>query len=721
VLLGLALVACDPGSAEDAGIGAVDAETPGPSAAIAGPRFAFAGEERCWSVEAAPDAEVTWSFGAGVTAAGAEGCHTFERVGGRTIGVTVVDARGRRAEGTLGVSVVFRPSDPRPTGSATIAYEAARDRVWVVNPDADTVAVLVTEPTERALLVDVGDHPRALAIGDDTVAVACQGDGALHLVDAATGAVRAVVPTGAETWSVTADPRGGAFLAASRYGTITAVSPGGDVLGSVQVDAEPRGLAMSADGTLLVTRWRSDEAGAYVQTVDARDPSAMVAGPVTTLPRQEGLDADTNNSGVLSFLGQAVPSPDGRRVILPALKANVVTGLHRTGEPLTSQTTARAALGEVLLRGPGEAASDSFRHAFDDLDFAAAAVFSPMGDRLFVAMQGAQTISIVDAFDFFNVASIDDVGEAPQGLALSPDGSRLYVQAWLSRSVRVYDVSRFEREPALIAEVATVDDEPLDATVLEGLRVFYRSRDPRMSRTRYLSCASCHLDGEGDGLVWDFTQRGEGLRNTIELRGRAGRAPLHWTANFDEVQDFEHDIRDGQGGAGFLTDDVFHAMGRDEALGAPKAGLSEALDALAAYVASLGSYGVSPARDGDAAARGRAVFEDPSVGCATCHAGPDYTDSAFVAGAPVLYDVGTLGAGSGARLGEPLTGLDTPSLRGLWRTAPYLHDGSAATLEDVLTTANPDDRHGVTSGLTAAQRADLIAFLRGLDDVEAAP
>ena len=68
------------------------------------------------------------------------------------------------------------------------------------------------------------------------------------------------------------------------------------------------------------------------------------------------------------------------------------------------------------------------------------------------------------------------------------------------------------------------------------------------------------------------------------------------------------------------------------------------------------------------------------------------------------------------RLGAPLTGLDTPTLRGLWRTAPYLHDGSAPTLRDVLTTRNAMDRHGVTSGLSDAELDDLVAFLRCLDD-----
>ena len=115
-----------------------------------------------------------------------------------------------------------------------------------------------------------------------------------------------------------------------------------------------------------------------------------------------------------------------------------------------------------------------------------------------------------------------------------------------------------------------------------------------------------------------------------------------------------------------------------------------------------------------AAARGRVVFE--TAGCDACHAGPDYSDSALVAGVPVLHDVGTLGPGSGSRLGEALVGLDTPTLRGLYRTAPYLHDGSAATLEEVLTTRNPADQHGVTSGLSAAEVADLVTFLLSLDD-----
>ena len=69
-----------------------------------------------------------------------------------------------------------------------------------------------------------------------------------------------------------------------------------------------------------------------------------------------------------------------------------------------------------------------------------------------------------------------------------------------------------------------------------------------------------HNEGGGDGRVWDFTNFGEGLRNTINLFGRnADHGNLHWTANFDEVQDFEGQIRDFAGGTGLMTNADFTA------------------------------------------------------------------------------------------------------------------------------------------------------------------
>ncbi len=95
--------------------------------------------------------------------------------------------------------------------------------------------------------------------------------------------------------------------------------------------------------------------------------------------------------------------------------------------------------------------------------------------------------------------------------------------------------------------------------MLQGKQLFYDARDTRLARDRYISCASCHNDGGHDGRVWDLTGFGEGLRNTISLRGRAGAEGfLHWSNNFDEVQDFEGQIRNLSGGSGLMTDSALH-------------------------------------------------------------------------------------------------------------------------------------------------------------------
>src|SRR5262249_45093646 len=69
------------------------------------------------------------------------------------------------------------------------------------------------------------------------------------------------------------------------------------------------------------------------------------------------------------------------------------------------------------------------------------------------------------------------------------------------------------------------------------------------------------------------------------------------------------------------------------------------------------------------------------------------------------------------RLGQPLTGIDTPTLKGIWETPPYFHDGSAATLTNVFDSTN--GLHGtVTASLTPTQKQQLIAYLLQIDDSE---
>ena len=81
----------------------------------------------------------------------------------------------------------------------------------------------------------------------------------------------------------------------------------------------------------------------------------------------------------------------------------------------------------------------------------------------------------------------------------------------------------------------------------------------------------------------------------------------------------------------------------------------------------------------------------------------------------VRHDVGTITAKSGKRLGEDLDGFDTPTLLGLWDTAPYLHDGSAKNLQSIFTGRNSRGLHGRTSNLSRSQINQLADFLLQLE------
>ena len=257
-----------------------------------------------------------------------------------------------------------------------------------------------------------------------------------------------------------------------------------------------------------------------------------------------------------------------------------------------------------------------------------------------------------------------------------------------------------------------VATERLTAQVLKGKQFFYDARDPRLALDRYMSCATCHNDGGQDGRVWDLTGMGEGLRNTIALNGRAAMAHgfLHWSANFDELQDFEGQIRALAGGTGLMSDTAFNTQTRSQPLGTAKAGVSADLDALAAYVTSLSTFRSSPYRNADGtltaeAVAGRTVFTNAN--CGSCHSGANFTSS----GAATLMNVGTLKPTSGMRLNATLTGIDPPTLRDAWATAPYLHDGSAATIADAV-------RAHTSITLSAADVAAVSAYVQQIGNQE---
>src|SRR5260221_11405422 len=130
--------------------------------------------------------------------------------------------------------------------------------------------------------------------------------------------------------------------------------------------------------------------------------------------------------------------------------------------------------------------------------------------------------------------------------------------------------------------------------------LFYSALQPMVGR-RWISCSSCHPDGDGDGRTW---QNPEGLRNTTALFGMSWTLPIHWSAGRDEVQDFAPPVRSPlMQGRGLIRGPV------QPALEAPNKGLSHDLDALAAYSNSH-KFALSPhAKQGlsEAARRGKEI------------------------------------------------------------------------------------------------------------------
>lgn len=634
--------------------------------------------------------------------------------------LTVHDAMGE----SLAAGVTITATDPpvwQPRHSASVV--TVGPRVAVVSPDSDEVTIAGGDEqgfaVERRL--SVGDNPRTLAaVGDEWLAVTGQDDASLTFVRVDGGASQTLaLPPASRPFGVVADGEA-LYVSLQATGQLVRVSFAGQApkLEEIwDVGPDARGVSLLPDGRVAVARWRSDKAGASLW---ALDPDSGTSDE-WSLQFDPQAASDTEVGGVPSYLGALAVAPTGELAVVPGLQANIGEGLFLAGVPLQSDTTMRAVLAYLDPAGGGELFDR--RKQLDNRGMASAAAFSRFGDYLYIATRGPRSVERLDVFSGDVAGNLFEVGLALEGLALSSDDRFLFVDAYMSRELVVYDTRAFDSPGPALARLQIPTQEPLAPEILRGKQIFNDSADPRLSQDSYIACAHCHLEGESDLFVWDFTDRGEGLRDTAVLNGHAGTGdgPIHWSGNFDEVQDFENDIRNAFGGAGLMSDEDWATGTRAETLGDPKAGVSADLDALAAYVGSLSVEARSPHRmaDGELTAEagaGKALFESPALGCTTCHSGPRLTDSAWLGPAtPLLHDVGTLGPGSGQRLGQPLTGLDTPSLHGLWRSAPYLHDGSAATLLAVLTSKNPDDLHGVTSMLDDGELAELVAYLLCLD------
>jgi DNA-binding beta-propeller fold protein YncE len=298
----------------------------------------------------------------------------------------------------------------------------------------------------------------------------------------------------------------------------------------------------------------------------------------------------------------------------------------------------------------------------------------------------------------------------------------------------------------------------------------------KASDNGWSSCASCHEDGHSDNVTWIFPT---GPRSTIALEGSFARGNLadqrvfNWSGVQGSFTDFNNNARGIQGGKGFAT----NVNGADNTSKAFNhgfvTGVSESLDAMNVWATTIRA----PIMPDPSNTAGREVFQ---ANCASCHGGPKWTKSRItpiyrnnatfnadpigaqfftaastnppldsnliVAGpqirqvngpagvAPLLFldNVGTFnaadalqirGAGTvGGQLAQGFApfgalGFNSPSLLGFAFSGPWLHDGSAETVEEVFAKHKlPDGRTIEAAIVDPFNRASLKQFVLSIDD-----
>ncbi len=570
--------------------------------------------------------------------------------------------------------------------------------LFVAENTANQVARVDLKGKSVAAAFALPDAPNALALSPDgsTLYVAVGGpEGKVLALDPASGEVRASIGVGHTPTAVAVSPDGLRLYVCNRFNnSVSVIDPAnGTESARIPVLREPVGAAVTPDGVRLVVINHLPAAtsdGDYVSAaVSIVDTAANSVSATVSLP-----NGSTGLRGVCL-------SPDGAfayvshilaRYLMPTTQLE--RGWMNTNALSVIDVAAGTLVNTVLL---------------DEVDLGAAnpwgVAVSGDGRWVCVAHAGTHELSVIDRAALHEKLTRVAAGEAvsevsktaadvPNDLAFLVDlrrrlalpgkGPRSVVMAgamacvgeYFTDTVALIDVSPETRPKAETIALGAATE----MTVERRGELFFN--DAALCFQHWQSCASCHPDSRVDGLNWDLLNDGIGNpKNTRSMLFSHVTPPAMSLAVRDSA---EVAVRAGIRFIQFAVRPEEDAVAIDEYLKGLKPVPSPELVA--------GNLNES-------AARGKELFQ--SVGCSSCHSGDYFTDLA-------TYDVGT---GKDREAGKPL---DTPTLREAWRTAPYLYDGRAYTIEEVLTKYNTDNKHGKTSGLTEQEVADLAAYVRSL-------
>ncbi len=618
------------------------------------------------------------------------------------------------------------------SADGNLLYIAMADHNRVVAVDANTGSVISE--------VEVDEHPHRLTVmNDGRVAVTSRYAGTVSVLDANASAVQTTVEVGSDPFGII-EADGHLLVAVSGQQELAKipVDDTGVVSERVLMDApHPRGLARTASGKVYVSHFLDSK----LSTVDVRQgldtgdvQLKMAKNEHFAANQAEALTVDPQDSEVVvphqqcnndpeqfnggNFSGQTVAyysqGPTNHPAVIPAVtRVDVEADTHLNDGPGAWDANYPLGKNEEAGRAPGTI--NPLETNITDgvgINSPVAVALADGGKLELIVNRGSGNVYIRKA----NLADGERslVGEVKAGvgasaIVLSPDGATAFVYNEFTYDVVAFAVPHVEQTTAdsslgqhqsvgewnplgsraglEIEEIARFHlvermGQPLSEEVRRGRHLFHAVNED-LTVGGAISCASCHPGGMADGTSWEFV---EGRRQTPALwGGLMDTMPLHWDNSFRDMNDLNSvTIQSRMGGNGLSTPD---------------------LDALSAFIDTIPAPAAPMNADEASITRGREIFFDEQTQCATCHSGAHFTDGN-------AHDVGTGIYSDDGR--ESQSRFSTPLLHGLAHTGPYLHDGRAKTLEDLIETYVAEDLMGHGSHLTTQDKADLAAFLKSL-------
>src|SRR5579864_1804685 len=571
--------------------------------------------------------------------------------------------------------------------------------LYVVCQDSDEVRVVDVQSSKVVATIPVGHVPRGIALSPDgsRLYVTNAWSDTVSVIDTSRRELVQTLPTGFEPSGVVIDRTGETLYVANRLSNDISVInlKTGQEIKRLLAGRGASYLASSPDGKWIYCTHIYPNAGAF-RTPPNSEITVIDAESRTVVERR----ALRNVAGVF----HVAISSDG--------KLGVATQLRPKNLIPLAHVEHGWAFGDSLTLF-GEDIGGLVQIPLDELDRYYALpwgiAITPDKSKIFLTTAGSQSVTVIDVSHllatvrsrrqpFVNdlsasaeyVSARIPVGHNPRGVLLSPDGKRLYVANHLDDDIAIIDTANNK----VISKIDLGGPKKVDA-LRRGERLFYTADFAFQGQ---FGCPNRHLDATIDGLQWDLEPDGFGkdIVDNRSLENLAGTEPFKWNGGNPDMPTE----------CGPRTEKYFF---RSQSFG------PQQLTDLVTFVYSLpyrpNRYRLANGELTAAQERGKAIFERtrykngqpiPEANqCGTCHNGPKYTNQKQV-------DVGT-GKGTDR---SPI--VDVPQLPNVAYSAPYLHDGSARSLEEIWTVNNPKDTHGVSNDLTKDELNDLIEYLKTL-------